>query len=173
MFDLSRLDIDFTKEQIVSVTLSFYVTTINNANTITITHGTKETQTLEYGPSIKDTPTTLTNSRWNTVVGIASVTGIGLISYDVTSAFLSDLAADNTFSFSSYRLAQADTYVSSSEGGKQGVASWGFIVASGDQTTNAVPTLTITMQAIPEPAHLGALLGGGILLLVFFARRCR
>lgn len=169
MFDLSKLDIDFTKEQIVSVTLSFYVTTVTNANTITITHGTKDTKTVEYGPALKDTPTALTNSRWTTVVGTTSVAGSGIISYDVTSVFLSDVAASNIYS--SYRLAQSDTYVATSEGGKQGVASWGFIVASGDQTTNAIPTLTITTQAIPEPAHLGALLGGGILLLVLFAKR--
>ncbi|RRJ94809.1 PEP-CTERM sorting domain-containing protein [Opitutaceae bacterium TAV4] len=172
MFDLSKLDIDFTKEQIVSVTLSFYVTTINSANTITITHGVKATKTLVYGPNNEDTPTTLTNNRWTTVVGATSVTKTGLISpYDVTTTFLSDVAASNAYS--SYRLAQADTYIAPGSGGKQGVASWGFIVASGDQTTNAVPTLTITTQSIPEPAHLGILLGGGILSLVLFIKRHR
>lgn len=172
MFDLSALSIDFEQEQIVSVELSFRVTQLQGAGPISLalTHGTKTTQTVDYGAT-QDTPLTgPTNDRWSYIPGLdpVSVSAANTtVTFTVTSTFLADLGADNAYS--SYRLVQPESYYTA-DGGKLG-QSWGAIIASAESGNAIVPTLTITTQAIPEPATAGLLFGAGVFALVCLSRR--
>lgn len=174
MFDLSTLSIDFAQEEIVSVELSFRVTGMQGAGPVSLalTHGTKTTQTVDYGAT-QDTPLTgPTNERWSYISGLdpVSVSAANTtVTFTVTSTFLADLAANNAYS--SYRLVQPESYYTA-DGGKLG-QSWGVIIASAESGNALVPTLIITTQAIPEPAHAGILVGGSLLSLALLSRRRR
>lgn len=171
MFDLSQLQIDFTQEQIVSVELSFRVVTLYGSGPVSLalTHGTKTTETVDYGAT-QDTPLTgPTNDRWSYIPGVEPVDVLAAnttITFDVTSAFLADLAAGNAYS--SYRLVQPESYYTA-DGGKLG-QSWGVIIASAESGNAIIPTLTITTQAIPEPAHAGLIAGGVLFGMALFLR---
>jgi len=174
MFDPSELSIDFSQEQIVSVELSFRVTTLYGAGPVSLalTHGTKTTRTVDYGAT-QDTPlTSPINERWSYISGLDPVSvseANTTVTFTITSAFLADLAAGNAYS--SYRLVQPESYYTT-DGGKL-VQSWGVIVASAESGNALVPTLTIVTQAIPEPSHTGIVTGSSLLAFILLSRRRR
>lgn len=162
MFDISD-SLALSADDIVAVTLSFQVTQGNGTSEVAVQHGAIKAET---GLHTGVWTSTLNGSGW--ADQSATVSGVGVKTFDVTSWFLSDLAAaqigeNEGVAWSSFRLV-----VPSSYGAAANTAVWQTTIASSENTTTGILIPTLTITVVPEPAS-ASVLAGSVALSVMMA----
>lgn len=157
MFDLSAFGA-VPSTDIISATISFNIEAAYNTPQVTVEHGTLTSESLSQiaTQGVSDTP-------WTDVITTTSLPStIGVLTIDVTSRLLADLAAGNAYS--SYRLVTPDTYADAI-----GLNGWGQVISSSENTSGyLVPTLTLTV--VPEPSTFSLIACAGAIGLLVHRR---